>query len=181
MNRKKFLQATGSISGLLFLPQFAKSQVIRQQATQLNKQQDPDPYKIETVKEFVVAGHGGKDGDLDKVKSLLHDYPNIVHATFDWGNGDFESAIDGAGHMGNKEIANYLIDAGSRVSLFVLTMLGKTELVKPILEVYPKLIFANGPHGLTMLHHAKKGGKDGEELYNYLLGKGLDKTWVKIK
>ena len=75
----------------------------------------------------------------------------------------------------------FLIDGGSRVTLFVLTMLGKTELVKPVLEAYPKLIFANGPHGFTLLHHAKQGGKDGEPLYNYLLEKGLKDTWVKIK
>jgi len=173
MDRKKFLFATGSMSGLLFFPGIANSQI--------NKTGDPEPYKPEIVKEFVIAGHGTKSGDLDKVKSMLNDYPNIVHGKVDWGNGDFESAIEGAGHMGNKEIGNFLIDAGSRVSLFALTMLGKTELVKPILEVYPKLIFANGPHGFTMLHHAKQGGKDAEELYNYLLEKGLTKTWIKIK
>ena len=83
--------------------------------------------------------------------------------------------------MGDKAIAQYLIDAGSRVSLFVLTMLGRTELVKPILEAYPKLIFANGPHGFTLLHHAKKGGQEGQELYDYLQEKGLKETWVKIK
>jgi hypothetical protein len=53
--------------------------------------------------------------------------------------------------------------------------------VKPILEAYPKLIFANGPHGFTPLHHAKQGGKDGEDLYDYLQEKGLKETWVKIK
>ena len=96
-------------------------------------------------------------------------------------NGDFEAAIEGAGHMGDKEIANYLLDAGSRVTLFVLCMLGKTDLVKPILEQYPKLVFAIGPHGFTMLHHAKMGGKEGEDLANYLQEKGLKETWVKIK
>jgi ankyrin repeat protein len=104
-----------------------------------------------------------------------------VHSKYDWGNGDFESAIEGAGHVGNRAIAEYLIDAGSRVTLFVLATLGKTALVKPVLDAYPKLIFANGPHGFTLLHHAKLAGKDGEELYNYLQEKGLKETWVKIK
>jgi hypothetical protein len=98
---------------------------------------------METVKEFVVAGHGVKDGDLVKVQSMIADYPNIIYSKYDWGNGDFEAGIEGAGHLGNKEIAEYLINAGSRVTLFVLCMLGKTELVKPVLEQYPKLIFAN--------------------------------------
>jgi ankyrin repeat protein len=49
------------------------------------------------------------------------------------------------------------------------------------LETYPKLIFANGPHGYTLLHHAKLAGREGEELYNYLQENGLKETWVKIK
>jgi len=180
MNRENFLVKTAAgISGLLFLPGFVKSQDLQ---TQIKKQtNDPDPLKPEIVKEFVIAGHGGKNGDLDKVKSMLNDYPNIIYGTIDWGSGDFESAIDGAGHMGNKELANYLIESGSRVTLFVLTMLGKTELVKPVLEAYPKLLNAIGPHGFTMLHHAKAGGKDSEDLFQYLQEKGVTKPWVKIK
>lgn len=171
MNRKEFLFSAGSLSSLLLLPAFVRSQ----------KTNAPDPLKPEIVKEFVVAGHGAKDGDLDKVRSMINDYPNIIYGTNDWGNGDFESAIDGAGHMGKKEMAGYLIESGSRVTLFVLTMLGKTELVKPVLEAYPKLIHAIGPHGFTMLHHAKVGGKDSEALYQYLQEKGVTQTWVKIK
>src|ERR1700730_492486 len=146
MNRKNFLLKTSvGLSGLMVLPGLIKAKAILQT--------DPEPYKIELVKEFVIAGHG----NLAKVQSMITDYPNIIFSKYDWGNGDFEAGIDGAGHLGNKEIAEYLINAGSRVTLFVLCMLGKTELVKPILEQYPKLIFANGPHGFTMLHHAKMG------------------------
>ncbi len=170
MNRKKFLlKVTGSAAGLVFLNGSTKAQG--------KMQGDPLAYPVDLVKEFVIAGHG----DLSKVRSMLPDHPNLIFSKFDWGNGDFEAAIEGAGHVGNKEIAEYLIDAGSRVTLFILTMLGKTNLVKPILEAYPKLIFANGPHGFTLLHHAKQGGKNGEDLYDYLQEKGLKETWVKIK
>ena len=172
MNRKKFLfnSAAGATAVLLNpFQSFSKNYP------------DVEPYKIELVKEFVVAGHGVKDGDLDKVKSMLHDYPNMIYSKYDWGNGDFEAAIEGAGHLANKEIAEYLINAGSRVTLFILCMLGKTNLVKPILEEYPKLVFAIGPHGFTMLHHAKIGGKNSEDLYAYLQEKGLKDTWIKIK
>jgi hypothetical protein len=170
MNRKKFLlTATGGTVTLALLNGMTKAMG--------NMKGDPVAYPVDLVKEFVIAGHG----DLSKVRSMLPDHPNLIYSKYDWGNGDFEAAIEGAGHVGNKEIAEYLIDAGSRVTLFILTMLGKTNLVKPILETYPKLIFANGPHGFTLLHHAKQGGKDGEELYNYLQEKGLKETWVKIK
>jgi len=169
MTRKKFLLTTAGGTGALLLANNVNAKE--------KQQQTPPPYSNDLVKEFVIAGHG----NLGKVQQMVKDYPNLVFSKFDWGNGDFEAAIEGAGHLGNKDIANFLIDTGSRVTLFVLTMLGKTELVKPILEAYPKLIFANGPHGFTLLHHAKVGGKDGEELYNYLLEKGLKEDYVKIK
>jgi len=61
------------------------------------------------------------------------------------------------------------------------SMLGKTDLVKPILETYPNLMTAKGPHGFTLLHHAKVGGKDAEELYSYLQEKGMKDDWVKLR
>jgi len=171
MNRKNFLYSiAGGTAAFSLLNHVVVGQVPSQP-------KEVPPLPLDLVKEFVIAGHM----DLPKVQTMLAEQPNLVHCKYDWGNGDFEEAIEGAGHMGNKEIAQYLIDARSRVSLFVLTMLGKTELVKPVLEAYPKLIFANGPHGFTLLHHAKQGGKDGEGLYNYLQEKGLKDTWVKIK
>ena len=144
------LKTSVGLSGLMVLPGLIKAKAILQT--------DPEPYKIELVKEFVIAGHG----NLPKVQSMLKDYPNIIFSKYDWGNGDFEAGIEGAGHVGNKEIAKFLIDEGARVTLFVLAMLGKTNLVKPILEEYPKLIFAMEPHGFTLLHHAKAGGEDAE-------------------
>jgi hypothetical protein len=158
MDRKSFIK-TGIASSLGLVQTLAFG----------NNQTDPEPLKVEIVKEFVLAGHF----NLDKVKNMLNDYPNLIYSRYDWGNGDFEEAIEGAGHKGNKEVANYLIEKGARVNLFVLTMLGKTDLVKPILEVYPNLIFSKGPHGLTLLHHAEIGGNESKELYNYLLEKGL--------
>ena len=136
-----------------------------------------EPIKLSLVKEFVVAGHK----DLDKVKEMLNDNPNYLYCKYDWGYGDFEEAIGGAAHLGNKEVANYLISKGARVNLFILTMLGKTELVKPILDEYPQLIFSKGPHGFTLLHHAEVGGKDSEELFDYLIAKGLEQKNIKIK
>ncbi len=145
-------------------------------ALRAQKKPRADPYDQKLIKEFVVAGHN----DLDKVKMMLADDPNLLNCTWDWGGGDFEMAIGGAGHLGNKEIANYLISVGARVDLFVLTMLGKTNIVKPVLEEYPNLIFAKGPHGFTMLHHAKQGGENALKLYEYLQSKGLDKTKVTL-
>lgn len=169
MNRKEFLQTSLYTSaGISLLPGIINSQ---------NKVESLPQLKTEMVKEFVGAGHN----NLTRVKEMLLDYPNLIYCRYDWGNGDFEEAIEGAGHVGNKDIANYLIEQGARVNLFVLTMLGKTELVKPVLENYPKLVFAKGPHGFTLLHHAKRGGDDAMAMVDYLQQKGLKETQIKIK
>jgi hypothetical protein len=186
MDRKKFfLSGAAGLSGLILaqapITALAAAAGGRVQANgrhvPAGGQQVVEPYKVELVKEFVIAGHK----DLGKCQSMVKDYPNLVFSKFDWGNGDFEAGIEGAGHMGEKAIAQFLLDAGSRVTLFVLATLGRGDLVKPVLEAYPSLVFAHGPHGFTMLHHAKVAGKEGEDLYAYLQKKGLTDDWVKIK
>ncbi|MEP0134398.1 MAG: hypothetical protein ABJJ25_12835 [Eudoraea sp.] len=166
MNRKKFIKnSLGVIALTSTAPTLAFTHFV----------QDPAPLDIKLVKEFVVAGHK----NLPLVKEMLQEYPNLIYARYDWGNSDFEEAIEGAGHLGNKEIANYLISQGARVNLFVLTMLGKTDLVKPTLEAYPELVFSKGAHGFTLLHHANVGGA--KELQDYLQEKGLKETNIKIR
>jgi hypothetical protein len=176
MNRKNFLgQVAVGTTAFVVLNNRLFGQTV--QTGQTNQIQDVPPLPLDLVKEFVIAGHG----DFPKVQAMVKDTPNLIFTKFDWGNGDYEAAIEGAGHVGSKEIATYLIDAGSRVTLYVLTMLGRTDLVKPVLEAYPSLINAKGPHGFALLHHAKVGGKDGEELYAYLQEKGLRDDRVKLR
>lgn len=61
-----------------------------------------DPLPAEKVKDFMAANHNS----LEKVKILLREFPTLLCATWDWGGGDFETALEGAGHVGNKEIAH---------------------------------------------------------------------------
>ena len=83
--------------------------------------------------------------------------------------------------MATRRSYNYLIEQGARVNLFILTLLGQTELVKPVLEAYPSLLQAKGAHGFTLLHHAEVGGEESKELYDYLSSKGLKETFIKIR
>jgi hypothetical protein len=176
MNRKFFLrQVAAGTAAFVVLNNRLFGQTV--QTLPMNQIQDVPPLPLDLVKEFVIAGHG----NFPKVQAMVKETPNLIFTKFDWGNGDYEAAIEGAGHVGDKEIANFLIDQGSRVTLYILTMLGRTELVKPILDAYPRLINAKGPHGFTLLHHAKMGGKDGEELYVYLQEKGLKEDRVKLR
>lgn len=142
----------------------------------LGQENRPASYQKEVVRKFVGAGHG----KLNVVKELLAEFPNLIYSSWDWGGGDFETAIGAAGHVGYKDMANLLLDKGARPTLHVLTMLGKTNLVKPILNEYPQLINSLGPHGFTFLHHAQKGGADSEELYKYFSEKGQKESQVKL-
>lgn len=135
-----------------------------------------DPIPATAVKEFVGKSHS----DIEKVKALVEEYPHIINATWDWGDGDFETGVGAAGHVGNKAIANFLIEKGARLDIFVLSMLGKTDIVKPILEAYPVLFNSLGPHGFTLLHHANRGGEDAAELVEYFKSKGMTETKVSI-
>jgi hypothetical protein len=183
MERKQFLhQITGSTAAILLMNNPLSAQSGKQPVAHANNQaapasQEPAPFPTDLVKEFVIAGHG----DFPKVKSMLVEHPNLIYSKFDWGNGDFEAAIEGAGHVGNKDIANYLLAAGSRVTIYVLAMLGRGDLVKPILTAYPDLITAKGPHGFTLLHHAKVGGAESQDLYAWLQEKGQTQDWVKLR
>lgn len=129
------------------------------------------------VNEFVKIAHK----DFDKVKEMLKEQPLLLNAAWDWGNGDFETALGAAGHMGLKDMANFLISLGARADIFVLTMLGKTAIVKALLKAYPELLNSQGPHGLTLLHHAEKGGKDAEKLLKHLQKLGLKETFIPLK
>lgn len=174
MNRKKFIY--GSLLGLgtaVAIPTFLLTKSREEESNQPIKY--PDQLDRKLVKDFVVAGHS----KLQLVKEMLDEHPNLIYTSFDWGNGDYEEAIEGASHLGNKEIVNYFISQGARVNLFALTMLGKTALVKPMVEAYPNLLFAKGAHGLTLLHHAQIG--ECVELEEYFKDKGLTKRMIKIR
>ncbi|HZD96092.1 MAG TPA: hypothetical protein VE133_17660, partial [Candidatus Sulfotelmatobacter sp.] len=124
----------------------------------------PDPLKAELVKEFVITAHG----NLDKTKAMLAETPALLNATWDWGGGDFEMAIGGAGHMGRRDIALFLISQGARFDLFVAAMLGRLDVVKPMLTAFPHLAQSKGPHGIPLMVHAQKGGLEAAEVAAFL-------------
>lgn len=52
----------------------------------------------------VSAAHS----DLDKVKDLVGKRPELANAAWDWGFGDYETAIGAASHMGRRDITEGL-------------------------------------------------------------------------
>ena len=116
------------------------------------------------VQDFVMFGHF----DLKMVEKLLAKEPALVNAFMDWGGGDWESALGGASHVGNREIALYLLKKGARIDIFCAAMLGQLDIVKGLLTLVPELIDAKGPHGISLHMHAKMGGKDAAQTLDYL-------------
>ena len=58
----------------------------------------------EIVREMVTVAHF----DLKRVKELVESRASLAKACWDWGFGDWESAIGAASHVGNHAIAEYL-------------------------------------------------------------------------
>lgn len=164
MDRRHFLATTA-----LGLPLVG---VVPLHAQNLAGNDKPPRLPDDLVKEFVRVGHG----EFDAVKRMLDERPGLLNACYDWGGGDFETALEAAGHVGSREVAEFLLARGARPNIFVLTMLGHTAIVKGLLVRYPELLRSKGPHGLTLLHHAIRGGEPARELLDHIQGLGLTET-----
>ncbi len=106
---------------------------------------------IQSVREVVGAAHS----NLDRVKELVTARPALAKAVYDWGFGDWESALGAASHMGRRDIAEFLIEYGARPNIYTYVMLGDLNAVKSMVEAIPGVQQINGPHGITLLQHAK--------------------------
>ena len=106
------------------------------------------------VKDFVGNAHG----DLERVKELLQQEPGLINAAWDWGGGDWETALGAAAHVGRRDIAEFLLQQGARMDLFAAAMLGEIDIVRAFLTMNPELKHASGPHGIPLFRHAEAGG-----------------------
>jgi hypothetical protein len=118
----------------------------------------------ELVKEMVTVSHG----NFKRVRELVEAHPSLAKASWDWGFGDWEAAIDAASHVGNREIAEYLIANGARPTLFTAAMLGQLEIVKGLIAAHPGVQRLAGPHSISLLAHARNGGAAAKDVYQYL-------------
>ena len=126
---------------------------------------EPIPALAENlVQEFVGKAHG----DLERVQELLAQEPSLINATWDWGGGDFETALGAASHMGRRDIAEFLLNHGARLDLFAATMLGELDIVKAALKAFPEAIQTKGPHGIPLIAHAQAGGEEAKDVLQYL-------------
>ena len=116
------------------------------------------------VRETVAVSHG----NFDRVRELVEASPALAKANWDWGFGDWESALGAASHTGNGDIAEFLVEHGARPTLFSATMLGQLDVVQAFVTASPGAQRIPGPHGITLLFHAKQGGERARPVLEYL-------------
>lgn len=121
--------------------------------------QDP-----ERVYETVLYAHT----DIDKVRALVEASPALANAAMDWGFGDWETAIGAASHMGRRDMAELLLAHGARPDIFTYAMMGNLPALKALVEALPGIQTTAGPHGITLLAHAKAGKERAESVVEYL-------------
>jgi len=136
----------------------------------------PDPSALEVFPmqpaalagEMVTVAHG----NFKRVKELAEAHPSLAKASWDWGFGDWETALGAASHTGRREIAEYLIEKGAPPTLFSATMLGHLEVVQAFVQAQPGVQRIPGPHSISLLLHAKAGGAAAAKVYDYLQSLG---------
>lgn len=122
------------------------------------------PLPDEQVQEFVGKAHG----DLERVREMLAAAPSLLNACWDWGGGDWETALGAAAHMGRRDIAAFLLSEGARIDLFAAAMLGKLAIVQAILADDPDARHRLGPHGIPLIAHAQAGGPEAADVVQFL-------------
>jgi hypothetical protein len=159
VNRRELLVGLGAGLGMTWDSPASTAQEATPGAPGWWPQQDPG-----VVKEVVGVSHG----DLKRVRELVERQPALANANIDWGFGDWESALGAASHMGRRDIAEILISHGARPTLFSAAMLGQLDVVKAFVTASPGVQRVLGPHGITLLSHAKAGGPGSVEVVKYL-------------
>lgn len=125
-------------------------------------------HDLKAVAEVVGAAHF----DEKRVRELVKGQPELVNAWWDWGYGDWESPLGAASHVGERGIAEFLLENGARIDIFAAAMLGQTRVVKAFVESKPGIQRTLGPHNITLLSHAEAGGEQAKEVADYLKSLG---------
>jgi hypothetical protein len=124
----------------------------------------------ELVRNLVTDAHS----DLMRVRDLLKQQPKLVNAAWDWGGGDWETALGAAAHMGRKDIALCLLENHARMDIFAAAMLGHVQIVRATLDAIPDARNWLGPHGIPLLKHAEAGGTEAMPVMEFL--RALDRA-----
>lgn len=118
----------------------------------------------ELVQEMVVVAHG----NIARVQELVGRHPALAKATWDWGFGDWETALGAASHVGRTDIAEVLLANGAHPTIFSAAMLGQVDVVKAFVVARPGIERTKGPHSIPLWQHAVAGGARAQAVVEYL-------------
>ena len=103
------------------------------------------------VREFVLPSHG----DFEKVKIMLAADPRLLNTNYEaWD----ETPLGAASHVGNVEIAEFLLSKGAAMTICTAAMLGDKVTVEKFINDDPSLVNAKGAHGITLMFHVALSG-----------------------
>ena len=105
---------------------------------------------IEQIREFVIAGHG----NLEKVRQMLAENPELLNVSYRWNENDTETAIQAAAQVGYANVAQFLLKQGAPLEICTAAMLGMQDEVVRRLNEDPRNAHATGAHGIPLLPHA---------------------------
>jgi ankyrin repeat protein len=118
----------------------------------------------ELVQSVVLNAHG----NFAKVRELIEQDPSLLNVNAPW----TETPIQAASHMGNRQIAEWLIESGAPVDVFTAIMLGRRDEVERFLDAEPALVRARGVHDMPILLFAAVGNQP--EIAALLVERGAD-------
>jgi len=104
----------------------------------------------EQIDQFVAACHG----NFEAVQQQLAEQPELLNTRSSLD----ESPLGAAAHVGNRQIAEYLIEQGADVDLPAAAMLGDLEALGNFVDHDADAAKGAGAHGIPVLFHAVAGG-----------------------
>lgn len=111
----------------------------------------------DAIRDVVLNAHG----NFPRVRDLIEGDPRLLTVSAPWE----ETPLQAASHMGNREIAEWLLERGAPLDIFAAAMLGRTDDVLRFLADDPTLVRQRGVHGMPILYFPVAGGRrDAAEL-----------------
>ena len=124
----------------------------------LNAENDSPDHRYPAIHLDIAAEIVGVSHfNLERLRELVDPRPELSKACWDWGFGDWESALGAASHVGRKDIATYLMQQGATPTIFTYAMFGAYATVKAMMDASPGMQRITGPHGISLLQHARLG------------------------
>jgi ankyrin repeat protein len=99
---------------------------------------------------FTGMGHFDREG----IEAGLAANPRLVHATATTG----EMAVEAATHVGQREIAELLLEHGAPLSMPTAVVRGDIGEMRALLDAAPDRVHERGPHDFALLWYAVIGG-----------------------